>query len=139
MFEWSVKSDVTIKARVKDVWALWSDVGSWPIWSQDVEWSKLDGLFLVGSKGTIKPKDWPASTFTITQIEEGKNFTTESFLPKIKMNFSYKMSTEGDLVHLIHRITVSGLLAPILWLMLRNKMKKSLEKNIKNLATRVER
>ena len=139
MFTWSVESGTTVKARAKDIWALWSDVGAWPTWSQDLEWSQLDGLFAVKSTGTIKPKNWPISTFTVTQIEEGKSFITESNLPKTKMTFSYTMNPKGEKVHLVHRVTVAGILAPILWLTLRNSMKKALEKNVKQLATRVER
>ncbi len=139
MFTWSLKSEAKARAKSQDVWSLWRDVASWPLWSQEIEWSTLEGLFEKGALGTIKPKGWPASKFVVTKVKEGQSFTTESSLPKTKMTFSYQITSDKEMITITHQVKVTGLLAPLLWITARPLMKKNIQKNVENIATRVNR
>lgn len=139
MFQWTVQAETTTQARPQDIWKLWTDVSTWSRWSHDLEWSRLEGPFSKGTTGTLKPKGWPVSKFILTDIEEGKSFRDESFLPKTKITFSHHMKTEGSKVHIVHHVHVSGLLAPLLWLTMRPMLKKGLPANVKRLVQMAEK
>lgn len=138
MFKWEVKAEAITTASVKDVWKLWSDVSSWSHWSRDLEWSRLEGPFAIGSTGLIKPKGWPESSFILTEIQEGKSFSNKSLLPKTNMIFAHEMTAEKNGVRIMHKVTVQGLLAPLLWFTMRWMLKKSLPDNVKQLALRAQ-
>ena len=44
---------VTTSATAHDVWALWSDPGSWHCWDPSVECVALEGHFAEGAAGTM--------------------------------------------------------------------------------------
>ncbi len=44
---------VTTTATPADVWALWSDVGSWRRWDPTVEQVAIEGHFAEGAAGTM--------------------------------------------------------------------------------------
>jgi hypothetical protein len=46
---WDYEYQVTTSATPQAIYALWSNVESWPSWSADVISAKLDGPFAVGS------------------------------------------------------------------------------------------
>ncbi|MEP6462626.1 MAG: hypothetical protein ABJC62_04270 [Frankiaceae bacterium] len=46
--------------------ARWIDHDTWPEWSPDTEWVRLDGPVEVGTRGVLKPKGGPKAKFVIS-------------------------------------------------------------------------
>jgi len=139
MFEWTIQAMSKAHATENDVWEIWTDVASWPKWDQDLEWAALDGEFKTGTKGKLKPKGWFKSYFRITAVENKKYFCNESKMPWTKVIFSHSVAPrEESAVQIKHHVRVTGLLAPLLFFTLRNKLKQELPKAVSKLASHAE-
>lgn len=140
MFSWSISATGTAKASPSDVWKIWKDVPNWPTWDTDLEWSRLDGDFAEGTTGTLKPKGWFSSKFTITKIESNKKHSDTTYMPFTTLVFEHRVeSINKQQVKIMHDLKVSGLLAPLLWLTMRFQLKKSVPHALKNLVQKVEK
>lgn len=139
MFRWNFQADAMARATSQDVWEVWIDVQSWPKWDHDLEWSSLNGPFKVGTEGKLKPKGWPASKFCLTSVEEGKSHSDKTVMPMTEIIFNHSVTPCNKLeVRIIHRVEVSGLLAPILWMTMRRALKKGMPHAVKRLAQLAE-
>lgn len=133
LFNWKVSKTVTINSSEEQIWHLWQNVNTWPSWDSSLEWSKLEGEFVLGAKGVLKPKDWKESEFTITELSPKKSFSTTSCLPLTRMIFKHVLKTENGFVKIKHEAQVYGLLAPILYFVLRKKIIQGLEVAVNEL------
>ena len=48
--------------------ARWADMASWSEWNSDTEWVRLDGDFVEGATGALKPKGGPKVTFVVERL-----------------------------------------------------------------------
>jgi hypothetical protein len=67
----------------------WADMDSWPEWSTDLQWARLDGPFEVGSSGALKPARGPKTAFRIDQLDPGRTYVDVSRLPGARLTFSH--------------------------------------------------
>lgn len=65
---------VTTTASPADVWALWSDVGTWHAWDPSVERVALEGHFAEGAGGTMGLVGDIEATFVLEIVEPGARF-----------------------------------------------------------------
>src|ERR1700730_17552287 len=73
---------VVAKASAQDVWALWSDVGSWSKWDPDVEVCQLkQSSFQKGATAILKPRGGPKINIEIVECIARQKFVSHSFLP----------------------------------------------------------
>ncbi|MFJ9697188.1 hypothetical protein [Kitasatospora sp. NPDC101183] len=91
----------------------WADTATWPQWSQDTEWVRLDGEFAEGTTGTLKPKGGPKTRFVVTVLTD-REFTDVSHLPGAKLTFRHLVEvTEAG--GTVVEVTAS-LAGPMAWL-----------------------
>lgn len=139
MFKWSVQAEAIAKASAKNVWDIWTDVPSWPIWDHDLEWSLLNGPFKIGTEGHLKPKGWFTSKFCLIAVEEEKCHIDKIVMPMTEITFNHFVTPYNNLeVHIIHRVEVCGLLAPLLWITIRQALKKEMPHAVTRLALLAE-
>ena len=62
----------TSTAEPAAFFARWADMATWPQWNLDTEWVRLDGPFVAGATGTLKPKGGPTVSFVIERLVEGR-------------------------------------------------------------------
>ncbi|MGA8164922.1 MAG: SRPBCC family protein [Waddliaceae bacterium] len=134
MFHWTVSEAVHTKASTDEIWSMWQDVHTWPKWDKELDWCEISGPFASGAKGRLKPKGWFAAQFVITKVAEGKSFEDETHMPFTRVVFDHRIQELGNENLIIHSVTTSGLLAPLLWLFLGRKLKKGLRTSIETLA-----
>lgn len=128
-----------MKATPKAVWELWTDVENWPTWDDEVEWSQLDGPFQAGTTGQLKPKGGPAIAFTLTDVKSGKAFSNLSQIPMTTILFEHTLTPTDNFQLLIkHHVTVSGLLAPLLYFTMRKNLQKGLPIALLKLGKKAE-
>ncbi len=140
MFSWSVEASCTTSAPKENVWKLWSDVETWPMWDHGLEWCRLDGPFSAGTKGALKPKGSPTVSFELTHVEPGHSYSDLSSLPLTKLKFTHTLEklSRGQ-YQIRHRASCKGLLAPILFLTLRRDLKKGMPQSVRKLAEIAEK
>ena len=65
---------VTTTASAPDVWALWSDPGSWHAWDPAVESVALEGHFAEGAAGTMVLSGGIEVPVTLELVEPGARY-----------------------------------------------------------------
>jgi len=138
MFNWKVTEKVSTKASKEEIWAIWEDVQNWPMWDNDLEWSRIEGSFEEGAKGELKPKGWPVTSFLITNLSIENSFETETCMPFTKLVFDHQILEENGVNQIIHTATARGLLAPILKFTLGRKLQREFIHSLKQLAKLTE-
>jgi len=101
----------TLSAPVEQVWAVWSDVESYPTWDEREELNRLDGAFAVGTTGTFKQRSRGKGTYRITAVEQGTAWTTEVPLPLGKLVIEHELECVPEGTHVIKRYTAHGPMA----------------------------
>src|SRR3954447_22348811 len=68
------ESSVSTTATPADVWALWSDIGSWHCWDPTVQQVSLEGHFAEGAAGTMVLTGGVEAPFTLEIVEPRKRY-----------------------------------------------------------------
>ncbi|MGA5818040.1 SRPBCC family protein [Kitasatospora sp. NPDC094028] len=75
--------------------ARWADTATWPRWSHDTAWVRLDGPFAEGATGVLKPKGGPRTRFVVTTLTD-REFTDVSLLPGAELTFRHLVDVDGS-------------------------------------------
>lgn len=110
---------ISIDAPPKRVWAVMADVERWHEWTASVtSIHKQDAAPLaVGSRALVRQPKLPPAMWTVTEWEEGKQFTWQTSSPgmKITAKHAVQSSAEGSLATL--SLQYEGILGGIIaWL-----------------------
>ncbi len=105
---WSTVATARTKARPEDVWRLWTDVAGWRRWDDGVASSDLDGAFVVGARGWLKPTAGPTTRFVLTHVETHAAFTNRSTLPLTTLDFLHTVQRDGTDTVIVHRVEMRG-------------------------------
>jgi hypothetical protein len=70
----------------------WVDHATWPEWSPDTEWVRVDGPVLTGARGVLKPRGGPKTKFEIVEFEEDSVYTDVSVLPGASLTFRHTVA-----------------------------------------------
>src|SRR5262245_46356895 len=62
-------------------WKFWTNIDNWAVVDPAVEWAKLEGPFIAGTKGRTKPRDADANEWKLAEVEEGKRAVIELAAP----------------------------------------------------------
>ena len=126
-------STQTAKATASDLEKLYQDVENWKNWDTEVEWSKLEGVFVEGSIGQLKAKGSPVLKFEITKIVQGKRFEYQTNVPFGKLVVDHNFEQKGNLVDFTHTVYFTGPLSGILDFALGRGFRKVLPDVLNNI------
>ncbi len=116
------------------IWEIWTRVSAWPAWDHELEQVTLNGGFVTGSMGVIKPKKAPKANFVLVEVVPNQSFTVESQLPLTKLSFYHTLATADDGKTLLtHSVSLKGVLAPLFTLILSAKMRRGLPQAMQEL------
>lgn len=107
MFE--IKKEVSGNYNKEKVWLLYSNVAQWLEWDKSLEKITLSGDFLEGTTGTMTNKGMPSIEFKLSEVTEGKSFTTTSMIGPVKIEVSHYLIKENEeKLKIEHGVKVSG-------------------------------
>lgn len=86
---------VRTKASPADVWALWSDVGSWHCWDPAVERVALEGHFAEGAAGTMTLTGGVEAPFVLDIVEPGSRYLDRLMIGELVIRIDHVV-TEID-------------------------------------------
>lgn len=132
------EAQTTIHASAGTVFALYADVANWPSWDPDVKSASVQGPFVSGAVGEVKPHGGPKSVLHFVQVVDNKSVRMECKLPLGKMQFDYELQSLGGATQVTHRTTFSGVLAPLWSRLIGASMKKTLPAALAGLKHRAE-
>ena len=77
---WEFEHSIVTNARKEYIWALYSNVESWPLWDHGIEDTSLNGEFREGTHGKIKPEGQGFLSYKITLADPDKGFSDETVI-----------------------------------------------------------
>jgi len=117
----------------------WADMATWPEWSADVEWARLEGPFAVGTTGVLKPKKGPKTKFVIEQLDPDRAYVDVSRLPGARLAFSHLVTTHaGGGCSIDVTISMSGPLAWLWTLLLAKGFRETTQSDLDQLVALAE-
>jgi hypothetical protein len=131
-------ASVTSSATPAAFFSEWADMASWPEWNLDTEWVRLDGAFVEGASGQLKPKGGPKVRFEVARLVDGEEFTDVSRLLGARLTFRHLVATEAGRTTVSVEVSMTGPLAPVWRLILGKGLRESLEPDLERLASRAE-
>ena len=129
---------VASSAAPSAFFAEWADMASWPEWNLDTEWVRLDGPFVEGATGELKPKGGPKVRFVVARLVDGEEFTDVSTLLGARLTFRHLVSVVDGLTTVAVEATLEGPLAPVWRLILGKGVRESMQPDLERLVERAE-
>jgi hypothetical protein len=108
---WEFEHSEEGKATKSSLWALYSDVTTWPQWDKGIEWIRLDGEFKEGTPGTIKPLGQDQLPFRLTEVVVDGGFSDETEIPGagVTIRFRHTIESVGEgRCKITHRVSIFG-------------------------------
>ena len=105
-FEYELSVSTT--ASPADVWALWSDIGSWHAWDPAVERVALEGHFAEGAAGTMSLVGGIEAPFVLEIVEPGARFLDRLTIGDLVIRIDHQVSATDSGAEVLVRTTVEG-------------------------------
>jgi hypothetical protein len=121
-------------ATPERIWAIWIDVENWSQWDTELIDAELDGAFVLGAIGRLKPKTGRVSKFEISQFNPGKSYTFTLGLPLCSLQIHRYLSDRVDGTYFTHEVSFQGLLGWLFGLLLGRKFQSVLPSVMANVA-----
>jgi hypothetical protein len=99
----------------------------------------LDGEFVAGSRGTLKPKGMDVFPFLLTRAEPGRGYSDETPLDGAVLRFDHELEPRDRGVLIRQRVTVDGPRANEYFAPLAANIILDIPQALARLATRAER
>jgi hypothetical protein len=84
---WKFEHTIETRASRNAAWSYWSNVNNWTSVDPAVEWARLDGPFITGTRGETKPVGAPATQWVLSEVEPGKRAIIELAIPGAVVRF----------------------------------------------------
>jgi hypothetical protein len=133
-----LEDSIKIIASPAQVFAVYKDVANWPTWDPETVAASINGDFVVGTTGKIKPGKEPETKITWVEVTRDKSFTVECKLPLCKMQFIHEMTAENDQTLVVNKIELTGLLSSIFGLLIGSKLKQGVHQSLLGLKAHIE-
>ena len=129
----SIEHSVLINSTPEKVFAIYKDVNSWAQWDPDIEAVGMDGDFQAGTTGWIKPVGAPKTRTRLISVNEPDGFVVESKLPFCTICFEHALVPEASTTKATHRVSFTGLLAPLFSRLIGGKIKNGINGTMQGL------
>jgi hypothetical protein len=133
------EAEATSNAPPPAFFAKWADMATWPEWNGDTEWVRLDGPFVAGSRGVLKPKGGPRVKFVIDALVPDREFVDVSLLVGARLTFRHLVEPLPDGGCRIRvTVTMTGPLRSLWARILGNGFRATLQADLDRLVTAAE-
>jgi carbon monoxide dehydrogenase subunit G len=133
-----IEEKIRIQATPEQIFPFYENVSTWSSWDPDVQSSSIDGDFITGAKGRLKPVKGPETKIEFTEITKNQSFTTISKLPLCTMSFVHELVPSGEATEVAHKVVFSGLLSPLFGRLIGTGIRKGLPATMQGLRNAVE-
>jgi uncharacterized membrane protein len=136
---WIFEHEVTTTATREQVWALWSDLASWPSWDVTLDSVKPRGEFASQQFAELKPKGAKVLVLELLDVDEPNGFVDIQLLPKAKMRTEHKLrDAEGGGLIVSQSVTFDGPLARVFRFVIGRGIKRDMPVAMRRLVERAE-
>lgn len=121
------------------LWQVITDVAHWSMWDPEVESAQLEGLFRLGTKGTIKHKNGASSKFSVLMCDVGQSYIISTTLALgVEMLTKRTWEKQGNELLFTTEITLIGPMAPIFMRMRKEGLSHNIPAGMQAIKTMVE-
>lgn len=99
---------VTTTATPADVWALWSNVGSWHRWDPTVEQVAIEGHFGEGAAGTMVLSSGTEAKFVLEIVEPCARYLDKLTVDDLVIRIDHQVKATADGSEVTVRTVVEG-------------------------------
>jgi hypothetical protein len=117
--------------------ARWADMATWPDWNADTDWVRLDGPFVEGATGVLKPKGGPKVPFVVASLTD-REFVDVSRLVGARLTFDHQIAPTPLGCTIDVRVTIRGPLARMWALILGKGFRATLQPDLDRLVALAE-
>ena len=118
--------------------ARWADMATWPEWNTDTAWVRLDGPFVEGATGVLKPRGGPRVRFTVEQLDD-HTFVDVSRMPGGRVTFAHHIESTAAGSTIRVSVDIDGPLAFVWRRILGDGFRTSLQPDLDRLVETAER
>ena len=133
----TLERSATSQASPEQVWHAWVDVEAWSE-ADHIDSARLEGDFVAGSTIKTKTQGFPASTLTITEVEQPRRWVDESRAPGMRMTFVHDIELRDDGTIITERVLIRGPVGQVVGRAMRRRLEALLEVSVERLARRAE-
>ena len=132
---------VTIEAHADAVWAVLTDVESWPELTESISSVECldDGPLRVGSRVRIKQPRLPVAVWTVTEYVEGQRFVWEAKGPGVRTTAKHAVLEAAGSTNLRLEIDQHGVLGRLLGPLSIGMTRRYIDWEARGLKQRVEK
>ena len=84
---WRFEHTIEVRATRNAAWSFWSNMTNWAVVDPGVEWARLDGPFVAGTRGETKPVNAPTTQWILSEVEPEKRAVIEMEIPGAVLRF----------------------------------------------------
>jgi len=121
---WTTEETFDSDAPVEALWPLYTSAEAWPRWADDIEWAHAEGHFEAGLEGRVKYSGLPAASYTVTGADRPRTFSIRLKLLLTHITFDHRLTPRDGGTRIDERIDFGGLLAPLLGLIERSRIRR---------------
>jgi uncharacterized membrane protein len=135
-----VENVIHIDASPERVWGVTQDVERWPEWTPTMTSVKRvdEGPFGLGSRARIKQPGQAEAEWVVTEFDAPRRFAWQTGRAGLRMTAAHEITAEGQGTRNTLRVEVEGILALLLWPLLRPAMRRALAQENRGLKARCE-
>ena len=135
-----VTAETHTSATAEQIWKLWADVASSPLWDTDVAWSRLHGDFIVGTRGEFKLRRGPRLAFVVDSVSDQRGYTNIVRVPGLSVRFTHTLEEiSSRALRITHGAEFSGPLGRLLLMVARKPLRAALMRALNNMVNLAER
>jgi len=121
------------------IWEYWSDVATWHTWDNGLHSADIEGEFVAGAKGWLKPADGPKTKLELIEVRENEFFHDITKLPLGKIDFYHTLERVGGQTKITQQIEMTGPLTFIFSRLVGKGLRERLPSVMNTLAQRAEK
>ena len=133
-----IEKEIVASASPATIFQIYQEVDNWSQWDPDTKSSTLNNGLTLGSKGSLTPTKGNTVPMIITAVRENESFTATSKTVLFHMDFVHELMSVVGGTKIVHRVKISGLLKPLLALILRPQIERGLPVTLQRLKAQAE-
>jgi hypothetical protein len=94
--EWMFEHSVTVRTPREAAWTFWTEIANWTVVDPAVEWARIDGPFVAGTRGETKPVGAPPTSWTLVTVDPQRSARIKIEAPSATVYFDWNLEDTAD-------------------------------------------
>ena len=133
-----IEKQIHTTAPAAVIFKIYEDVANWHRWDPDTKAAQLNPGLALGATGSLTPSKGKTVPMEITAFALNRRFTATSKTLLFRLDFEHELTPTENGILILHRVTFSGLLKPLLSRLLGPQIEKGLPVTLQQLKALAE-